>query len=348
MLVLMIHDAYSQLVPNLGGQRSGISAFQFLKIGSDPRGAAMGEAYIAVVNDVTALYWNPAALVLAADKGLVISSMDDRSVEDEIVLSNGQAVASHTEWLVDLKHEFFGMSYNLSGSDAVGISMISLHTDDMKVTTEVQPLGDGTYFQYSDLAIGVTYSRRMTDQFTFGATVKYVRETIDVLRMEGFLLDLGTFYFMGIGSARFAVAVTNFGSNVKPVGSVTRYNGIVVKEFQAFSPPTIFKLGIAFEPYQSEDQRITTSVQLNHPNDNAENVRIGCEYEYGGFLFFRGGVKRTIGETFLGRSISTAEDYGFGGGVRIPLAVTAISADYSYSNFNDLGNVHRISIGLTY
>jgi hypothetical protein len=275
-MVLSVATALqAQLVPNLGGQRVGISAYQFLKIGSDARGAAMGEATVAVVTDVSSLFWNPAGLVSGTPPS------------DEESFSQGQVIASHSEWLVDLKHEFFGASYLLSSSDAVGIAVTSLHTDDMAVTTETMPRGDGTYFSYGDIAVAATYARRMTDQFSFGATVRYVRETIDVLHMDGIVVDLGTFYSMGIGSSRFAVVVSNFGPNVTPTGTVQRTQGFSFNKFQAFSPPTMFRLGFAIEPWEEENQRLTTSIQLNHPNDNAENVRLGAEYAYDRTFFLR-------------------------------------------------------------
>jgi hypothetical protein len=319
--------ASAQLVPNLGGQRSGISSFQFLKIGPDARGTGMGESFVAVVNDVSALYWNPA--------GLTNAPVD-------------QAIFSHTEWLVDLKHEFAGASYHLSPSDVVGAAFTSLHTDPMKITTETQPEGNGNYFSYSDVAIAATYARKMTDQFSFGVTARYVRETIDMLKTQAVLIDLGTYYTMGLGSARFAVVVSNFGSNVSPSGSVVSGNGTTVSTFQSYSPPTTFKLGVAFEPYETVEHRVTTSIQLNHPNDNAENVRLGVEYAYDSMFFLRVGVKRTIGESMLYRSTSSAEDYAFGAGVRIPIAVMTVNADYSFANFNDLGAVHRFTVAISY
>lgn len=325
--LLSLHGAVAQLVPNLGGQRSGISAFQFLKIGVDARGTGMGESFVAVANDVSALYWNPAGLT--------------NTVTD-------QAIFSHTEWLVDLKHEFAGASYHLTPNDIVGASFTSLHTDPMKITTETQPEGTGNYFSFSDIAVGATYARKMTDQFSFGVTARYVRETIDMLKTEAVLIDLGTYYTMGLGSARFAVVVSNFGSNVAPKGNVVSGNGTTVSTFQSYSPPTMFKLGVAFEPYETEQHRVTTSIQLNHPNDNAENVRLGVEYAYESMFFLRTGVKRTIGESMLYRSTSSAEDYTFGAGVRIPIAVMTVNADYSYANFNDLGAVHRFSVAISY
>lgn len=317
----------AQLVPNLGGQRSGISSFQFLKIGADARGAAMGEATVATANDVGALFWNPAGLTN---------------------ITENQAVFSHAAWLVDLSHDFVGAAYMLGGSDVVGLSFTSLSTDPMPVTTEYMPRGTGNYFRYGDIAVGATYARKMTDQFSFGATVRYVRETIGELHTDAVLVDIGTYYMMGIGSSRFSVVVTNFGNNVKPAGSAVTGSGVSVSSFQDFSPPTMFKLGYAFEPWQDETNRLTVSVQLNHPNDNAENVRLGGEYEFDRMLFLRAGVKRTIGESLFGRSTSSAEDVSFGAGVRIPLGITTANVDYAYTNFNELGTVHRISVALTY
>ena len=321
------HLSFCQLVPNLGGQRAGISSYQFLKIGADARGAAMGDAYIAVVNDVGAIFWNPA--------GLTNTTTD-------------QALFSHTEWLVDLKHEFAAVSFHVNESNIIGLSFISLTTDPMKVTTEFQPTGTGNYFTYGDIAVGLTYARKMTDQFSFGATARYVRETIAELHADALLVDLGTFYYMGLGTSRFSVVVSNFGNNVTPEGTVQSGNGTTYSSFQDFSPPTIFKLGYAFEPYQDDLHRVTASIQLNHPNDNVENIRIGGEYEYDKMFFLRAGIKRTVGESFFGKSISSAEDFSFGTGVKIPLGFTAVNVDYAFSNFNELGSVHRISIAVTY
>lgn len=326
-MLIGLQHSFAQLVPNLGGQRAGISSFQFLKIGADARGSAMSEAFVAVVNDVSAVYWNPAGLT--------------NSVSD-------QAIFSHAEWLIDLKHDFAAASLRLDENNIVALSFTSLTTDPMQVTTEYQPTGTGYYFNYRDLAIGGTYARKMTDQFSFGATVRYVRETIADLHTDAVLVDIGTFYYMGLGSSRFSVVVSNFGNNVKPAGSVKNGKGESVSSFQEFSPPTLFRLGYAFEPWQNDVNRLTTSIQLNHPNDNAENIRIGAEYEYDKMFFLRAGVKRTIGESFLGKSISTAEDLSFGGGVRVPLGITVANVDYAFTNFNELGNVHRISVSVTY
>ncbi len=317
-----------QLVPNLGGQRAGISAFQFLKLGVGARGVAMGESFVAVANDVSALYWNPAGLVQ---------------------FNQDQAIASHTEYVVDIQHDFFGLVYHINEQDAVGASFSSLHMKDMEITTEAQPFGTGQFFKFGDIAIGLTYSKKMTDQFSFGATVKYVEETMDVLSMRSVMVDIGTYYWTGLGTTRFAVVISNFGSDVQPKGSVTQYNGAVVSVFQSFSLPTIFRLGIAFDPIADENgHKITTSLQLNHPNDNSEHFRLGAEYSWQNTFFVRGGVKRTIGQPLFGADATSEESVSFGAGVQVPIGFSRVSADYAFSSFNRLGSIHRISLAFSY
>jgi hypothetical protein len=327
LLIFVSQLAASQLLPNLGGQRVGISSLQFLKIGVGGRGAGMGEAMTAVADDISALYWNPAGAVLDEHNALMFA---------------------HGEWLVDLKHDFLAATYHLTPADLVGLSVISLRTDDMPVTTELQPLGNGTYFSYSDLAIGLTYARKMTSQFSFGTTIRYVEEDLADLKIKAVLFDLGTYYETGLGSTRIGVSVTNFGSDVAPTGKATLLNGSTVSSFQSFSPPTVFKFGLAFEPYKSDNQHLTASVQLNHPNDNAEDVRMGLEYGWGDWLRLRAGITRPIGGQWFTTNQNSAEDYSFGLGVVAPLPFTIVSFDYAYTNFNALGAVHRISCELTY
>ncbi len=319
--------APGQLMPNLGGQRAGISAFQFLKIGVGSRGVAMGESFVAVANDASALYWNPAGLVQFTDN---------------------QIIASHTEYVVDIKHDFFGAVYHLTEQDALGASFSSLHMKDMEITTEIQPYGTGTYFSFGDVSAALTYARKLTDQFSFGATFRYVEETLDVLKMRSVMMDLGTYYWTGLGTTRFAVVITNFGADVKPKGAATQLDGTEVTEFQSFSLPTSFKLGLAMEALQTDDHRLTVSVQLNHPNDNAEHFRLGLEYAWRSTLFLRGGFKRTIGQPLFGSDATSEEAFSLGAGVFLPMGFTSVGADYAFASFSRLGSVHRISLSFTY
>lgn len=307
---------FAQLFPTLGEQRAGISTAQFLKIGVGGRASALGDAFVAVANDASALYWNPAGL-----------SQSNRN----------QVFFSHNEWLVDIKHEFLGAVYHLSDNDAVGLSLTSVHMEDIKVTTEVMPNGTGEFFSYGDIAVGVTYSRKMTDQFSFGGSIRYMEETMDKLKMRGVMVDLGTLYWTGLGTTRFAVTVSNFGNNIAPDGKVVLFGKREKSEWQSFSPPTIFRIGFAFEPYQDTEHKLTASIQLNHPNDNSENVSTGLEYTWHNLLSLRGGYKLNVDE----------QNLSFGAGVNLPLSIADFTFDYAFSNFSRLGSAHRFSIILS-
>lgn len=313
--------AFAQLFPNLGGQRTGISAGQFLKIGAGARAVGMGESYVAIANDIEALYWNPAG----------ISLFDQPAV-----------FFAHTQWVVDVQLEFAGAVYHLDNSNSVGVSIAYLHTDEMEETTELQPFGTGRMFSFADFMAGLTYARNMTEQFSFGITVKYMQETLADLSMRAVLFDLGTYYKTGWQSTRFAVSVSNFGQNMAPTGTsvLNDLNNVPreVTEYQDFAPPTIFRIGVAGEFLNREEHRLTGSVQLNHPNDNAENINFGMEYWWNGTLALRGGYKTAQAE----------ESFSAGLGLHFPINMADFRLDYAYTNFGRLGNVNRFSVQLLF
>jgi len=312
-ILFAFSNSFAQLFPTLGGQRAGISTAQFLKIGVGGRASALGDAFVAIANDASALYWNPAGLVQFKDD---------------------QVIFSHNQWVVDINHDFLGGVYHLGNNYAFGLALTGLSMDDMPVTTEFAPFGNGQFFTFGDVAIALTYSQKMTDKFSFGATVRYMEETLDKLKMRGVMIDLGTYYWTGLGSTRFAVTVSNFGAELAPDGDVVLVGKRKKSDWQSFAPPTMFRIGFAFEPYESAEHKVTTSIQLNHPNDNSENFAVGVEYTWNKILFLRGGYKFNVDE----------QDYSFGAGLNVPISIANFTLDYAFSNFNRLGTVHRFSI----
>lgn len=312
-ILLIPNEAKSQLFPSLGNQRIGISTAQFLKIPVDARASSLGETYVAVANDISSTFWNPAGLI--------------QSPGNQIMFSNNN-------WLADIRHQFFAASYKLSENDIIGASFIALTMDDMPVTTEFNPFGTGEYFRVQDLCFGFTYSRRMTDKFSFGFTIKYVNQILAKLTANSFLIDLGTYYWTGLGTSRFAVAVANFGGDIAPDGEVRLVSGQKKKSWQAFSPPTFFRFGLAFEPYMDEINILTFSAQLNHPNDNRENVSLGIEYGWNKIIFLRSGYKINVDQ----------QNYSIGAGVKYRIYIADFSFDYSFSSFERLGPIHRFTI----
>jgi len=304
----------AELFPNLGGQRVGTSAAQFLKIGVGARSVAMGESYVAIANDAEALFWNPAG----------ISQFNKNDV-----------FFTYNQWFSDIQILYSGAVFHLNSVNTIGAFFTALTTDPMKETTELEPFGTGREFIYGDIVAGLSYARNMTNKFSFGVTLKYFQETLADLKMDALLFDLGTYYKTGWKSTRFGVSVSNFTSDMGAEGSYTYTkldNEIVeVTKFQEFTPPIIFRIGLAAEAFDSKKHKLTWSFQLNHPNDNSENINLGAEYLYHNVLALRGGY-------ITGR---TDRDVSFGFGLNIPVGKTAFRIDYSYAKFGWLGFVNQ-------
>ena len=136
--------------------RSGTTAASFLQIGVGSRATALGGAFTATVDDATALYWNPAGLAR---------------------MTAGEAVSAHSEWLGDINHDYLGVAFPLGGG-VVGASVTILGVPEQAVRTELNQNGTGETFDASDLALGLTYGRAITDRFALGGTVKLVQQRI--------------------------------------------------------------------------------------------------------------------------------------------------------------------------
>ena len=313
------------LFPILGGQRVGTSVFTFLKIGASARAAGMGEAVVALHQDASSLFYNPAAIGQ---------------------LSGTQLSASRVQWPADVTYDFLGISHHLAGSHYLGLSAGILHMAPMKETTEYLPYGTGNYFIFQDQFIGLSYSVKMSNRFTFGITLKHVEENLAGNRMRSMLLDMGTFYWTGFRTLRFSAVLSNFGPQAMPEGSYKRFildretgdEVIIDSGFELFSPPTIFRVGSAMEVIESLNHSLTISLQLNHPVDNAENIVAGFEYVLLNSLALRGGYKFNVEE----------EDFSLGAGFYVPVGSARLQIDFAYTNLIHLSDPTRLSLAVEF
>lgn len=325
LVLCSAHNASAQLLPSLGGERSGTSGYQFLKIPVDARAASLGESVVATAFDISALYWNPA----------LASHMDGIQVG-----------FYHTAYFVDVNLEFVGVNYKFPGSNiSMGASLQTLNSGEMAVTTEFEPFGTGEKFRLIDVAAGLTFSQQLTDLFSYGITTKYIQESVAGISSNTVAFDMGIHYAVGSTGARMGVSVRNFGLDGTPKGDLERTiigpNPIKVEsEFEVLTPPTTFHMGFAYDLLQSSaNSSATISAQLNNPNDNAENWNVGAEYGWKNLLFLRTGYRFGIEEITVP---------SFGLGLYAPISTATFKFDYAFNQLERLGTVHRLGMSVAF
>jgi hypothetical protein len=311
VLLLLSLGTRAQLLPNLGGQRAGISSLTFLKNNVSPRSIGMGGFHTSLDGDGYSIYSNPAAMV---------------DLE-------GLSLASSNYFIIQgLNQPYFSAILPTKGNNAWGFSATALSSGKIKKRTEFQPDGTGEYFYATSFATGLSFAKSLSDMFSFGLTIKYVQERIAEYTAHTGSIDLGFLYRTDVKDLQFAVILQNFGTNNSLSGDFLQ---IKVNRSQVNlednSPATVFKIGASFIPFKKENQELLVGVQLNHPNDNAENIRLGLEYNFRKIVFIRGGYRINI----EGQSLPT-----FGLGVKTRIGRHPLLIDYGLKPTDYLGIQH--------
>jgi long-subunit fatty acid transport protein len=150
-LMLIPLSAFSQ-------SKVGTSGLQFLQVGVGARAFGMAEAFIAIVDDATALYYNPAGIAL---------------------LEGSEAIVARTAYPADINIDFVGFTRPLSPFDAVGASFTILSLDEDIDETDINRTGGtGRKFRFGDYSFGLSYARQLTPKFSVGITLKGLFEGI--------------------------------------------------------------------------------------------------------------------------------------------------------------------------
>jgi hypothetical protein len=326
--------------------RVGTTTANFLEIGLGAAGNAMGEAHVGIVNDVTAIYWNPAGLAF---------------------LESSEARFIYHPWIVNTGLYFAGAGLVLPGIGSLGISLSHFDFGEEEVTTLEYPDGLGENYSAGSLAIGLSYARSLTNWFAFGSTFKYVSQNIWHMSAHALAVDLGvvvrTNLFSPTGrndrGLTIAMSISNYGTRMHYTGMDALMKGYQdVDETGVFNDvkseistdewelPLIFRLGFAYTPIQLSNQRVTIAADALHPNNNKESLNLGLEYMLrfmgAGDVFLRGGYKGIFLEEY---------EFGptFGGGVMLtPSPSLTVKIDYAFKYAGLFGNAHCYDIALTF
>ncbi|MCG3120906.1 MAG: hypothetical protein ALAOOOJD_03801 [bacterium] len=331
-LLLSFSSAFAQGETDVS--KVGITAAPFLTIGVGSRANGMGGAFVATANDASALYWNPAGLAR---------------------LERSELLLVHTRWIADTDFNFAGVVLPLGDFGTLGGSITSLTMGDMAVRTIERPEGTGELFSAADLAIALTYSRRLTDRFTIGFNAKYINQRIWHESASGFALDLGTLFITGFHGLRLGATLSNFGTDMRMEGkdllvfhdldpTISGNNERVPSniETQSWALPLNFQFGLAMEIIRSEPHRLTIAADALHPSDNTESVNLGGEYALQEKFFVRGGYR----DLFL-RDGEQTFTVGGGAAVRF-LGNVRWKFDYAYADFGRLENEQRFSVAVEF
>ena len=325
--IVFCKNVYAQNV-----SKAGTTAANFLEIAIGARANGMGGAYVSLSDDATALFWNVAG----------ISTIE----QNEIALV-------HTNWIADTKFNFAALVLPLGDFGTLGFSFTSLSMDDMKVTTIEKPDGTGEFFSAGDLAVGISYSRMLTDRFSIGFTVKYIQEKIWHMTATAFSFDAGTLFRTDLlGGLIIGAAISNFGTPLQLEGRDTQYfiridetkkgsnesipTNISLDEWEL---PLFFRIGISTDAIKTDNVRLIVALDAIHPNNNFPSLNIGTELSFQDFLFIRGGYQSLfIDEAEGGLS------FGIGVNSKMLFSENNVQFDYSYRDLGRLEFVHSFSL----
>ena len=333
----------------------GTSGAQFLKIGPGARADSLGGAFGAIVDDATAIYWNPAGL----------SQLDAISFND-----------THTFWVGDTRFNFLAGAVPVENVGTFAGSITALMMPAMEITTLAKPDGTGQWFDAGDWAVSLAYARQLYEsdngaKLSVGITGKYIYQKIHRESAKGVALDIGTLYYPGWNSLRIGMCFSNFGPEMsfsgpdleagaeeagdlrfaeyRPYPDTTNPTRDATLKTTAYVLPINFRLGIAYDLVNQDDHLLTIALDGNHPNDNAERLNVGLEYWYKGAAALRAGYKlRLPGNVPDEANAEEEEGLTLGLGLNLGIGGANLVLDYAFADFGRLKAAHRVSLGLNF
>ena len=288
------------------GQAGGL----FLQIAPDARSTAMGETGVAHARNALVPAWNPGGLGFVENSGIS---------------------GTYFKWLPyladDLYYLHFSYVHPVEGIGTFGVSLPYLSLGEQE---RISATGDsqGT-FNSSDMAVTLSYGRRINELLGFGSNLKLVRSALsdeDNGVGSSFALDFG---LTANVLPRFTVAgvVQNLGkdiSYVNPDQGDPLYRNL--------------KVGAALKALETESNSLLLAVDLNRPllEDAGNILNLGAEFLYQDFIALRAG--------YIHDAEGDVKTPTFGGGLKWKM----YRIDFSYTTGSTLQDITKFTISASF
>jgi len=308
----------------------GTSMMNFLKIGVGARATAMGGAFVAIADDASAIYWNPGGIGF---------------------MNNISLFAQTNKWIVDTDLYFADIVVPVRGVGTFGASIYSLTSGEILETTLHTPEGTGRTFGASNVALGVSFARRLTDRFSAGITFKIINESLYRESASTFAIDVGSIFITNFfNDMRIGFSFSNFGGRPLLSGADLIVTHDIAGDVptnqpveaslitQSWDLPLIFRVGVATDIVETDNLRLTTAIAINDARDYTPRYNFGAECSLMDMIFIRGGYKAGYSEGGL----------TLGGGLNLEMAGYEFNFDYSYGDQGRLGNASLYSVSIAF
>ncbi len=292
----------------------------------------MGGAVTAIVDDPSALYWNPGAISRMAQSMLY---------------------ASQTNYLVGSNHKWVGLQLAIFDQHAIGISVNQVdYGDREKVTTVAMPDGTGEFWEARDLSVGLSYASNITDRFSIGGTLKYIEQVIWHEKAWTGAADLGLLFITQFGGLQIGATIRNFGGEMQLHGRDLRHridinpqnNGnnetlVAYMKTDSWPIPLSFTVGTALPMSIGENLGIVLSADATRPTNNEETLNIGTEISIYRVLQIRFGYQSLF-------ALKTEKGFSCGFGLITPFLGKGLTVDYSFQAFGIFEPIQGFSINI--
>jgi hypothetical protein len=242
------------VLPSLASAQ-GESAVPFLLIAPNSRSAAIGEAGTGSVDDVSAIFWNPA----------------------ELAFLDGQEVSlTHANWLPqfqlpDLFYDYLNYRQHIEGiGGTIGVSVTYLSLGEFQVTNSSGPTVIDKFKSY-EYAVTAGYATKAYDDLGIGMNLRFIHSALSPIGTESekgngiastMSVDLAVMYrpqvldvpLIGDIGKHFSAGV-----NLSNLGPKVTY----VDAAQADPLPTNLRVGFGYRIFDDEYNRLDYSLDFS-------------------------------------------------------------------------------------